>query len=98
MGLNTRKPVVGVCKKNKGTDQHAQLPSQISAFIIRLLESVISRLATSELSIFLLVSVAEKTGLRIALSETPKTGFVALLPKFMDEFFCLCLGIIAYFK
>ena len=32
------------------------------------------------MSIFYLVSVAEETGLKLALSETPKTGFVALRP------------------
>ena len=28
-----------------------------------------------------LVSVAEETGLNLAMSETPKTGFVAMRPK-----------------
>ena len=32
---------------------------------------------TNEISIFKLVSVAEETGMSLALSETPKTGFVA---------------------
>ena len=49
------------------------------------LESIISRLATSEISIFLLVSVTEETGLSLALSETPKTGFVASRPKFQSD-------------
>ena len=44
----------------------------ISAFVIRFLESTISKLATSIISFFL----AEETGLSLALSETPKTGFV----------------------
>ena len=35
-----------------------------------LLESIISRLATSK------ISVAEQAGLNLTLSETPKTGFV----------------------
>ena len=34
------------------------------------------KLATGEISIFLLVSVADETGLKIALSEIPKTGFL----------------------
>ena len=50
----------------------------ISAFVIRVLESIISRLATSEISLLYIVSVAEETGLKLALSETPKTGFVAM--------------------
>ena len=39
-----------------------------------------SRLDTSEISIFQLVSAAEETGLSLALSETPKTGFLASRP------------------
>ena len=38
------------------------------------LESIISKLATSEISNFQLVSVAERDCLSLALSETPKTG------------------------
>ena len=37
---------------NKGADQPAHSLSLISAFVIRLLEIIISRLATSEISIF----------------------------------------------
>ena len=40
----------------------------------------ISQLALSEISIFELVSVAEETGLSLALSETLKTGFVPTSP------------------
>ena len=41
---------------------------------------MICKLATGEISIFYLVSVAEETGLKLALSETPKTGFLATRP------------------
>ena len=41
------------------------------------MESIISKHATGEISIFKLVSVAEETGLSLAFSETLKTGFVA---------------------
>ena len=54
--------------------------SLIRANVIRLFESIISRLATSEISIFQLVSVAEQTPLSVALSGTPKTGFLATRP------------------
>ena len=54
--------------------------SLISAFVIRLLESIISRLDTSEISIFWLVSVAEQSGLSLAMLETPKTGFLKTMP------------------
>ena len=56
--------------------------SLISAFVIRVLDSIISKLATSESLIFQLASVAEKAGLSLALLETPKTGFVASRPNY----------------
>ena len=49
----------------------------ISIFVIRFLERFTSKLATSEISIFYLISVAEETGLDLTLLETLKTGFVA---------------------
>ena len=61
---------------NKSADQPAHTRSLISAFVIHILDSMISKLATSEIIIFLLVSVAEEAGLSLALSETPKTGFL----------------------
>ena len=65
---------------NKGADQPAHPRSLISAFVIHLLESIISTLATNKLSFFYLVSVAEQGGLSLAFSETPKTGFLATRP------------------
>ena len=65
---------------NKGADQPAHARSLISTFVICLLKSIISRLATGKISIFKLVSVAEETGLSIILSETPKTCFVTSGP------------------
>ena len=50
---------------NKGADQPAHPRSLISAFVFRSLESIISKL-----------SVAKETGLSLALSKTPKTGFL----------------------
>ena len=63
-------------------DQPAHRHRLISPFVICVLESIIiiSKFATTENSIFLLVSVAEETGLSLILSETPKTGFVTLRP------------------
>ena len=63
---------------NKGDDQPTHKHRLISAFVICSLESIVDKLATCEISIFKLVSVAEETGLCLALSETPKTGFLAL--------------------
>ena len=74
MGLDKRKPVFvsGVRK------QHLRRPACISAQTDqRLCYSLFGKNhATNEMSIFLLVSVAEETGLNIALSETWKTGFL----------------------
>ena len=42
MGLDMRKPVFGVFEKQRGN----------KAFVIRILENIISKLATGEISIF----------------------------------------------
>ena len=42
-------------------------------------ERIISGLATSTISFFYLVSVAEQAGLNLTLSKTPETGF--LIPR-----------------
>ena len=67
---------------NTGADQPALKRSLINAFVIRFLESFICKLATGEISIFYIVSVAEESGLNLALTETPKTGFLATRPKY----------------
>ena len=85
---------------NTGADQPAHPRSLISAFVIRVLESTISKLTASKISIFYLVSVAEETVLKLALSETPKTGFLATRPIFyfqtseMTQVFAKFPGII----
>ena len=68
---------------NTGADQPAHPRSLISAFVIRFLERTICKPAIGEISIFLLVSVAEETGLKLALLKTPKTGFLATRPKYV---------------
>ena len=62
---------------NTGADKSVHPPSLISTFV---LESIINKLASEEISIFKLVSVVEETGLKLTLSETPKIGFVATRP------------------
>ena len=74
---------------NKGTDQPAHPRSLISAFVIRLLISIISRLATSEISLFYLVSVAEETGLSLALSEPRRQVFSRRGPDLLPQFVCM---------
>ena len=49
---------------NTGTDQPAQTDQRLC---YSLFESTICKLATGEISIFYLVSVAEETGLKLAL-------------------------------
>ena len=70
---------------NTCADQPAHSRSLISDFVIRLLESIISRLATSKITNFWLVSVAEGTGFSLALSETPKTGFPVSLNEILGR-------------
>ena len=71
MGLDVSKPVFGGFANNTGSDQLAHMCSLISVFV---LESIICKLATGEISLLWLVSVAEETGLKLTLSETLKTG------------------------
>ena len=78
MGLDARKPVFVVLRT---TQVQTSLRGLISPFVIHVLESTIFKLATREISVFQLVSVAEETGFSLALSETPKSGFVAARPK-----------------
>ena len=77
MGLAARKRVFGGLRT---TQAQTSLRSLISAFVICLLESILYKLATSEISIFQVVSVAEQAGLGMTISETPKTGFLASRP------------------
>ena len=73
-GIPCKKTCRRGLANNKGSGQPAHRRSLISAFVIRLLESIISRLATFGISIFYLVSVTEQAGFNLILSETPKAG------------------------
>ena len=65
---------------NKGTYQPVH-PDRLSrAFVVRFLECIIFKLASSGISIFTLVSVAGETGLNLTLSETQKTVFLGMRP------------------
>ena len=88
MSLNYSRPTLNLLKvrkefchrgsaTNKGADQLAHPCSLISSFAIHKLNRIVFKLAPSEISLFYLVSVAEKAGLGLILSETLKTGFVA---------------------
>ena len=86
MGLDVRKPCLRWFANNKGADQQAHPRSLISAFVIRLLESIISKLDTCEISIFYVVSVAEQADFGMTFSETPKPGFLATIPNHLMDF------------
>ena len=62
---------------NKGAYQLLHPRSLISASAFHKLNSIVFKLALSEILLFYLVSVAEKAGFGMILSETLKTGFVA---------------------
>ena len=95
---------------NTGADKTAHPRSLISAFVIRVLETIISRLASSAISIFWLVSVVQEVGLNLTLSETPKTGFLVTRPicaikfarrpkfSFMSRFGGVCLSDVWLFE
>ena len=68
---------------NKDADQLAHPRSLISAFAIHLLNSIILKLAPIETSLFYRVSVAEKAGFGMILSETLKTGIVASMRNYI---------------
>ena len=59
-----------VLNVNKGADQPAHPSSLISTFVIPFPASTMTELATHKISMFLLVYVAEQTGLSLTLSET----------------------------
>ena len=79
-GTRHKKTCLRGFVNKKGADQPAHPRSLISAFVIHFLESNIFNLAKDEFSHFYLVSVAEETGLKLVLMETPKTGFLVTRP------------------
>ena len=85
MDLKARKRALGF-ENNKSEDQRAHPQRLISVFVICLLESIIARLDSSEISIFYLDSVAEQVDLYLILSETLKTDVLASWPKYSMSF------------
>ena len=69
----------GVCEQQRHRPACASAQSD-QRLCFRFLESIMSKLATCSFSTILLVYVAEQAGLNLALSETPKTGFIATRP------------------
>ena len=74
--LDARKPVLCGFRTTKAQTSLRIRTQSDHGHIIRTLESIISKLATSDFFfIFLLVSEAKETGLSLAVSETTNTGF-----------------------
>ena len=55
-----------------------------NTFVVRFWESIISKLATSKISFFHLVSVAEESSLSFALPETQKT-VISSIPNYFNN-------------
>ena len=58
--------------------------------------SIISRLATSGISILWLVSIAEQAALNLTLSETLKTGILTSLPNYMLLSLVICRSCVFF--
>ena len=81
----TEKTCPVICN-NKGPDQPVHPRSLISNFVVCFLRRIIPRLASCEkVSTFYLACLAEGTGLRLALLETQKTGFLASWPVLLGQ-------------
>ena len=74
-GPRSEKTCLREFANSKGADQPAHPRSLISIFVIRLLNSVISMLAKSEILFFKFASVADQAGLNLTLSVNPKDKF-----------------------
>ena len=90
MGPKRKKTFILGFANNKRADQPAHTHRLSNAYVIHLLDSIISKLTTNKKSILWMVSEAEKTGLSLALLKTPKTVFVVsrsslILDKQIDQ-------------
>ena len=78
-GPQREKTCLRLFANNTGADQPAQTDQPLSYSLFGKYH-----MQTWQISIFKLVTVAEETGLKLALSETPKTGFLATRPKWSN--------------
>ena len=72
---------------NKGADQSAHPRNQISAFVVRCLDSIIRLVSISEISRLQTVSVAVQASLSLTWSKIPKTGFLVTMLSFLVALF-----------
>ena len=83
----TAKKLSSVICNNKGTDQPAHPRSLISNFVVCFLDESYVHLLREKFQ-FLATCVAclaKETGLKLALLETQKTGFLASWPVLLDR-------------
>ena len=71
-----KKPVYAICEQQRHISAWASAQSEISTFVVRCLDSIVSLVSISDISRLLLASVAEQAGLNLIWSQTPKTGFL----------------------
>ena len=76
-GRDARKPVFGGFANNKGADQPAHQRNLVSAFVIRSLESIIFRIALSEI----FISIYLVCRFEYHFFGNLKTGFPVSQPK-----------------
>ena len=80
MGINARKPDLEGLRITKAqTSLHICAVLSVPS-LFTFLERIMSKLASNEISLICIVSVADETGLSLTLLETPKTGFISLPP------------------
>ena len=73
MGINARKSVFGVCEQQRRRPASASAHADQRLCYLFFGKKIVFNFATSDVSIFLLVSVAKETSLSLSLSENQKT-------------------------
>ena len=81
----TRKPVLGGLPTTRPDCMDAQAGLRPCYLFIGMFESIISRLAMTEISMSQLASADEQAGLNLTLSKTPKIGFLTSRPIYFSN-------------
>ena len=82
MGLDASKTVFGGLRITQAQTSLRIRAVWSAPLLFAFLDSTMIDLAKGEISIFKLVLVAEETGLKLALTVTPKIGFLATGPNY----------------
>ena len=93
LDLNAKKPVFGVLQITQAQTS-LRIPAVWSAPLLFPFCKVpyVNLLQVQDFN-FVAIAVAEETGLKLALSETPKTGFIATWPNWYICFYVTVLKI-----